>query len=199
MRLTKSLVVVAIVIASASTFAYTATLVAGAANVTVPAAPTQVTAIADNSSAIVSWLAPSDRDSPITVYVVTPFVAGVARKSTVYPTARTTDTVTGLTNGVAYTFAVAATNANGTGGLSWGSNSIIPATLPDAPSDVVATAGNQSATVTWATPNSNGYPVIAEVVTAYTGGIALHRPPWATTLPAPRSPGSQTALGTHLR
>ncbi len=81
--------------------------------------------------------------------------------------------MTGLTNGVAYTFAVAATNANGTGGLSWGSNSIIPATLPDAPSDVVATAGNQSATVTWATPNSNGYPVIAEAVTAYTGGIAL--------------------------
>ncbi len=52
-----------------------------------------------------------------------------------------------LANGDSYTFTVTGTNANGTGAASAPSNSVTPSTVPDAPTDVVATAGNQTATV----------------------------------------------------
>ena len=58
-----------------------------------------------------------------------------------------------LTNGDSYTFTVTGTNGNGTGAASAPSNSVTPSTVPDAPTNVVATAGNQTATVTW-TPAS---------------------------------------------
>ena len=56
----------------------------------------------------------------------------------VTPTAATSYTVTGLTNGVAYTFTVKATNVVGTGAASGASNSVTPATLPGAPAVSVA-------------------------------------------------------------
>ena len=85
--------------------------------VTAPLAPTGVSATAGNGSATVSWTAPANGGSPITSYTVTPFIAGVAQATTVVtgtpPAAQAT--VSGLTNGTAYTFTVTATNAVGTG------------------------------------------------------------------------------------
>ena len=65
-------------------------------------------------------------------------------------------TVTGLTNGTAYSFTVTATNGVGTGTASSVSNSVTPATLPGAPTIGTATAGNAQATVTFTAPASNG-------------------------------------------
>ena len=63
----------------------------------------------------------------------------------------TSDTVTGLTNGTAYTFTVAAINAVGTGAASAASNSVTPTAvttnLPGAPRHVSARARNASAVV----------------------------------------------------
>ena len=55
-------------------------------------------------------------------------------------------TVTGLTNGTAYTFTVIATNVNGTSPASSASNSVTPSTVPGAPTIGTATAGNAQAT-----------------------------------------------------
>ena len=55
--------------------------------------------------------------------------------------------VTGLTNGVGYTFTVTATNGSGTGPPSSASSAVTPATIPGAPTSVSAVAGNTSATV----------------------------------------------------
>ena len=85
----------------------------------------------------------------------------------------TSTTVTGLTNGTAYTFTVTATNANGTSPASSPSNSVTPNSLPGAPTAVTATAGNGSATVSWTAPSSNGGSAITKyTVTPFIGSTA---------------------------
>lgn len=98
---------------------------------TVPGAPTGVAATAGDASATVSWSAPaSDGGSPITGYTVTSSPGG---KTCTWTTGPLSCTVTGLTNGTAYTFRVRATNGVGDGALSAASNSVTP-TAPPAPS-----------------------------------------------------------------
>jgi hypothetical protein len=98
--------------------------------------------------------------------------------------------VTGLTNGVSYTFTVTATNAIGTSPPSAPSNAVIPkADLPSAPTNVVATAGNASATVTWTPPASNGGSPL-------TGYVITTDPPGGTTPPI--GPGATSAVVSSL-
>ena len=133
---------------------------------TVPGAPTGVTATAGNASALVSWTAPGlNGGSAITSYTVTSqsslFGTPVRTCTT---TGATSCTVTGLTNGIAYTFTVAATNSAGTGPSSAASNSVTPRDLPGAPTGVTATAGDAQATVSWVAPTSTG----GTAITGYT-------------------------------
>ena len=95
---------------------------------TAPAAPSNVTATAGNQSATVGWSAPANGGSPITMYTVTPYLAGVAQPATQVSGSPppTTASVTGLTNGDAYTFTVTATNAVGTGPASSPSPPVTP-------------------------------------------------------------------------
>ena len=97
---------------SADVFSYT----------TLPGAPTSVSARAGNNSATITWVAPAfDGGTPITGYLIT-----ASNGSTFTVGNTTTDTVTGLANGTAYSFAVAAINAVGTGPSSFVSNSVTP-------------------------------------------------------------------------
>lgn len=97
--------------------------VLGAGGETVPGAPTIGTATAGNAQATVTFTAPgSDGGSPITNYRVTSSPGGITATGAASPI-----TITGLTNGVAYTFTVAATNAIGFGPESAASNSVTPA------------------------------------------------------------------------
>ncbi len=139
-----------------------------------PASPTQVTATAAGSGkATVAWTAPANGGSPITRYTVTPYIGTEAQATTTVtgtPPA-TGATVTGLTNGTSYTFTVTATNAVGTGPASEHSNAVTPTSLtpPEAPSEVAASAGNESATVTWTAPANGGSPITRYTVTPYIG------------------------------
>ena len=96
--------------------------------VTVPGAPTGVSAVAGNGQATVSWTAPSSTGgAAITGYTVTPFKAGVAQTPIVVSGTGTSKVVSGLTNGTSYTFTVAATNSVGTGAVSTASAAVTPA------------------------------------------------------------------------
>ena len=74
-----------------------------------------------------SWTAPSNNGSPITGYTVTPFIGSTAQTPVpVSNGSATSATVTGLTNGTAYTFTVSATNSIGTGAASTASGAATP-------------------------------------------------------------------------
>lgn len=93
---------------------------------TAPGAPTLGSVTAGNGSVTVAFTAPSSvGSSPITVYsaTATPVGGGTAKTETGIGSPLT---VTGLTNGTAYTVNVAATNAVGTGPMSTPSAAITP-------------------------------------------------------------------------
>jgi hypothetical protein len=87
-----------------------------------PGAPRNVTAVAGNGQASVLWLAPtSNGGSPITSYTATS-----SPGSRTCTTAALTCVVNGLTNGVAYTFTVRASNSSGAGPPSSPSARVTP-------------------------------------------------------------------------
>jgi Concanavalin A-like lectin/glucanases superfamily/Fibronectin type III domain len=92
-----------------------------------PTAPTGVTAKAGTGNATVSWTAPSSSNgSPVTAYVVTPFLSGEAEPPRTYNSTALSEVVDGLTKGQSYTFKVAAQNAGGTSANSVMSNAVSP-------------------------------------------------------------------------
>lgn len=133
-----------------------------------PGTPTSVTAIAGNGEATVSFIAPvSNGGSAITSYIVTSNTGGFTATGGSSPI-----TITGLTNGVAYTFTVTAVNAIATSNASIISNSVTPATPPDVPINVAATIGDSSAGISWSAPASNGgSPITSYTVTSNIGGF----------------------------
>ena len=87
-----------------------------------PEPPTAATAVAGNGQASVSFAPPaSDGGAPISSYVVTASPGGVTATGSSSPIV-----VTGLTNGVTYTFTVSASNADGTSLASAPSNAVTP-------------------------------------------------------------------------
>ena len=91
-----------------------------------PDAPTIGTATLGNAQATVSFTAPSsDGGSVITSYTATSSPGGIT--GTLSQAGSGSITVTGLTNGTAYTFTVTATNAIGTSTASAPSGSVTPA------------------------------------------------------------------------
>jgi hypothetical protein len=110
--------------------------------VTVPSAPSGVSAVAGDASATVRWSAPgSTGGSPVTSYEV---VAAPGGAKVTASGSATTATVTGLTTGTAHTFTVRATNAAGTGAASAPSSPVTPlraATAVRVVEDTVARLG----------------------------------------------------------
>jgi RHS repeat-associated protein len=173
------LVVAGLTNGTAYTFTVTATNSAGTGpasaasnavtptSVTVPGAPTPVSATASNSTATVSFGPPgTNGGAAITSYTATSNPGGLIASGPASPLV-----VGGLTNGTAYTFTVTATNSAGTGPASAASNSVIPGTVPGAPTSVSAAGGNLIATVSFGPPTSNGGVAITKyTVTSSPGG-----------------------------
>jgi hypothetical protein len=90
-------------------------------------APTALTATAKSSGAVLTWTAPENNGGgAITAYRVTPIVAGVPGTPVTTGSAATNATLTGLTDGTAYTFKVAAITSYGAGAESTASNAVTP-------------------------------------------------------------------------
>jgi hypothetical protein len=82
-------------------------------------------------------------------------------------------TIAGLTSGATYTFRVVATNSVGAGPSATSDPVTLGAGVPTAPSNVVASPGNASATVSWSAPSSNGgSPITGYTVVSNVGGFS---------------------------
>ena len=137
-----------------------------------PAAPTGATAAPANTSATVKWTAPAANGSPITGYVITPYIGTIAQPAQTFNSTAVTQTVTGLTNGTTYTFTVAAINGVGTGPQS-AATSAITAGRPAGPDRGRRRPGRTpSATVNWTAPAANGSAITGYVITPYIGTTA---------------------------
>ena len=91
-------------------------------NISVPGAPTSVSATVANASSAVSFVAPTDNGgSTILAYTVISSPGNIKKSGTTSPI-----TITGLTNGTAYTFTVKAHNIAGSSVASSASSSVTP-------------------------------------------------------------------------
>jgi predicted lipoprotein with Yx(FWY)xxD motif len=135
-----------------------------------PGAPGKPTAVAGNKSARISWPAPSNGGSPITIYLVTPYLGTHAQPTRSFHSNKTSAVVGGLTNGKSYTFKVAAHNAVGTGAMSAASKAVVIG-VPAAPARLTAAPGNGQATVAWTAPSNGGSAISSYVVTPYLGKV----------------------------
>jgi fibronectin type 3 domain-containing protein len=142
---------------------------------TVPTAPSAVSGVSGDGSVTLSWSAPADDGGdPVTGYTVTPYIGGSAQTPSVFASSATTQTMSGLTNGTAYTFTVIATNGAGNSPASAASPAVTPVAVgaPNAPTNVIATSvGGGEAVVHWTAPDDFGLDFITSyAITAYENG-----------------------------
>lgn len=137
-----------------------------------PSAPRNVTASTSSGSATASWDPPADsRGSAVISYTATAYNSSNNAVGNCNVTAPTeTCTVTGLSNGSAYTFKVTATNGIGTSIQSSESSPVTPSTVPNAPTSVVASVGDASASVSFTAPVNNGGSSITEYIVYASNG-----------------------------
>lgn len=130
-----------------------------------PSAPQSLAGVEGDTQIALSWSAPaSDGGAAITGYKVYQSTDNASFSEIATPTG-TTHTVTGLTNGTAYYFKVAAVNAAGITGSdssTVGPKTPFSVTAPSAPTGIFGTPLNQAAALSWHTPASNGGSELTE-------------------------------------
>ena len=152
-----------------------------------PSAPRNLIAEASDGQVRLQWTAPaSNGGSEITGYEYQQKagtgsfgawsgIAGAAGGTTEH-------TVIGLTNGTAYTFKVRAKNSMGEGPAS-NQASATPATVPTAPRNFTAAAGDGEVTLEWSAPASDGdSPLLRYEYRVSVGGVNHWNPNW-TAIP----------------
>lgn len=171
----RSVVVTGLTNGTAYTFVVTATNAVGTSSASAPSSPVvpagrpgragEVAATRGDRSATVRWSPADPNGSPVTGYTVTVSPGGA---TVAVGPQQTSAVVTGLSNGVAYTFSVTATNGVGDG-LTSTTAAVTPAGVPGRVLKPRARLQGTGAVVTWTAPSSNGDPITGYVVTMSTG------------------------------
>ncbi len=123
-----------------------------------PLSAAQLPVSATNSQVIVDWNAPTGGETPVDYlvdYKESSESDSAYKSFSVVSHPSTIETVTGLTNGTAYTFRVAGRNANGVGTYSV-SRSVTPVGPPTKPLNLSYTALDGAINVKFTTPENSG-------------------------------------------
>jgi hypothetical protein len=143
-------------------------IVVGTGAPSAPLAPT-LTGTPGNNTVALTWTAPYDGGLAITNYRV---YRGGTLLTTLGVVQAYNDTT--AVNGTTYSYTVSAVNALGEGAQS-SFVSVTPvaaSTPPGTPINVLASAGNASAQVTWTAPANGGSPITGYTVTPFIGTTA---------------------------
>ena len=131
-----------------------------------PTPPTMVSAYPGNGELEVSWQPPANPGGvPLSEYIAYAFPGG----ATCTTTGALRCTITGLTNGVAYSYAVTAANPLGVSPPAEAERTSTPTpAVPTAPVNVTAEAGDGQVEVAWDPPQTSGAsPIDGYVVTSW--------------------------------
>ena len=160
--------------------------------VNVPAAPRPVSSLPYGPKTVkIIWSAPaSDGGSPITGYVVRPYLASTAQPVRTFPSPATTQTVNGLNTGRTYSFEIAAVNAVGTGPYSAKTLPVVVGSPGQPQSVKVRKTASGSLQVTYAAPANNG-----ATITSYTAGCNSSNGGTNNTRTQKAPPGAITVTG----
>ena len=169
-----------------------------AAPVSTPSSPASLTGSVSNASVRLAWTAPiANGGATITDYVVQYATSNSASTSwTTFADGVSTAlaaTVSGLTNGVTYSFRVAAVNAIGTGAFTTPITATpVAGAVPSAAQLVYATAGRQQVALSWSAPSSAGSAAITDYVIEYSSTAGST---WARFVDAISATTSATVTG----
>jgi len=151
-------------------------------------APTNLTTIEGDLRIALSWTAPSNASSSlITGYIVEYTPSGGSAQTVSTGSADTSYTITGLTNGTAYTIRVAGLNNGSIGTYTATSNAATPSTanLASVPRNLSASATccGIGMNVNWSAPTSNGgFAITGYRVQISGGGFAINQVVTGTSL-----------------
>jgi len=160
----------------------------------VPSAPAAPGAEAGDGTATVTWTAPAANGSAISGYrLEASGDDGVTWAAVSMPAGTVTSyLVTGLANGTAYRFRVAADNGVGGGPFSAPSTAVTPQGAPGSSVGITATAGNGTVTLAWTAPGDDGgSPVVDYRLEMSLDGGKV----WAAVSRAPSAATGQVVAG----
>jgi hypothetical protein len=136
---------------------------------TIPGKPIITSTVSGDMQAIVNFTpltteenidtSATNGGSEITNYTITSNPESIVVSSSTSPII-----ITGLTNGTSYTFTMTATNMVGQGPASNVSSPVIPAGIPEIPTELVATPGNALIDLSWTAPYNNGAEITNYVI-----------------------------------
>ena len=134
----------------------------------IPSAPTITSVIPGDKTAIVSFTPPIDNGrSPILKYIVYQYPVATGQTVRTIEGTSSPITISGLVNGVSYSFKVKAVNLLGEGLFSNQSETIVPQGVPSKMVQPTVTAGDASVTLTFTIPLSNGSGITKYIVSQY--------------------------------